>query len=81
MTNATQNWAMPILQASDKGYYHKLSCDYNVFREVVIVVYGDLVRRSNVEDRPGKIKQIMLVAHTSLHSTSTRKLIGMSPIW
>lgn len=57
MTGAAQNWAMPILQALDEGRHHELLADYNAFREAVIAVYGDMDRRSNAEDRLGKIKQ------------------------
>lgn len=57
MTGAAQNWAMPILQTLDEGRTHDLLINYNVFREAVIVVYGDMDRRSNVEDRLGKLRQ------------------------
>lgn len=36
--------------------------DYNVFREAVIAVYGDIDRRGNVEDCLGRIKQTSSVA-------------------
>lgn len=57
MARAVQNWAMPILQALDEGRPHGLLTNYDVFREAVIAVYGDMDRRSNAEDRLGKIKQ------------------------
>lgn len=62
MTGAAQNWAMPILQALDEGRPHALLVDYDGFRESVIAVYGDMDRRSNAEDRLGKIKQTGSVA-------------------
>lgn len=57
MTGAAQNWAMPLLQALDEGREHELLEDYAAFREVVIGVYGDLDRRSNAEDRLGRLRQ------------------------
>lgn len=62
MIGAAQNWAMPILQSLDKGWSHELLDDYDIFREAVIAVYDDIDRRSNAEDRLGKIKQTGSVA-------------------
>ena len=62
MSGAAQNWAMPLLQALDEGRSHELLADYNVFREAVIAVYGDIHRRRNSEDRLGRIKQTSSVA-------------------
>lgn len=62
MTGAAQNWAMPILQALDDGRPHKLLSNYDEFREAVIAVYGDIDRRSNAEDRLGRIRQTGSVA-------------------
>ena len=57
MTGAAQNWAMPILQALDEGRHHELLTNYDAFRDAVIAVYGELDRRSTVEDCLGRIKQ------------------------
>lgn len=62
MTGASQNWAMPILQALDEGREHVLLRNYDAFRESVIGVYGDLDRRGNAEDRLGKLRQTGSVA-------------------
>ena len=62
MTGATQNWAMPLLQTLDEECESKLLVDYNAFRDSVIVVYGDLDRRGNAEDRIGRLCQTGLVA-------------------
>ena len=62
MSGAAQNWAMPLLQALDDGRPHKLLNNYDEFREVLIAVYGDMDRRSNVEDRLGRICQTGSVA-------------------
>lgn len=62
MTGAAQSWAMPILQALDEGRPHELLSNYDAFREAVISVYGDMDRRSNAEDRLGKIRQTGSVA-------------------
>lgn len=42
MSGTAQDWAMLILQALDEGCQYELFVDYNAFREVVIVVYGDI---------------------------------------
>jgi len=57
MTGATQSWAMPILQALDEGCHHELLINYDTFWEAVIVVYREVNRRSNAEDRLGRIRQ------------------------
>ena len=57
MTGATQNWAMPILQALDEGRHHELLTNYDAFRDAVIDVYGELDRKSTAEDRLGRIMQ------------------------
>lgn len=62
MTGTAQNWAMPLLQALDDGRPHKLLNNYHEFREAVIAVYGDIDRRSNAEDRLGRICQTGSVA-------------------
>lgn len=62
MTGAAQNWAMPILRALDEGRSHALLSDYNVFREAVIAVYGELDRKSTAEDRLGRIRQTGSIA-------------------
>ena len=51
LTGATQNWAMPILQALVEGCHHDLLMNYDSFRKVMIAVYGDLDRRDNVENK------------------------------
>ena len=57
MTGATQNWAMPILQALDEGCHHELLTNYDAFRDAVIAVYGELDQRSSAEDCLGRIRQ------------------------
>jgi len=75
MTGAAQNWAMPILQALDEGCHHDLLINYDVFRESVIAVYGDLDRRSNAEDWLERICQSGLVAsYISLFNEHTAQV-------
>jgi len=57
-----QNWAMPVLQALDEGRHHELLLNYNAFRDAMIVVCGDIDRRSNVEDKLGKLRQTRSMA-------------------
>lgn len=57
LTGAAQNWAMPVLQALDEGRHHELLVNYGVFRDAVIAVYGDIDRRSNAEDKLGRLRQ------------------------
>lgn len=57
MSCAAQNWAMPIFQSLDEGQPHELLNDYNAFREAVIVVCGEIDRKSTAEDRLRKIRQ------------------------
>ena len=62
MSEAAQNWAMPLLQALDEMRMHNLLKNYDAFRESVIGVYGDLDRRGNAEDRLGRLRQMGSVA-------------------
>ena len=58
MIGTTQNWAMPILQALDEGRHHELLTNYDAFRDAVIVVYGELDRKSTTKDCLGRIRHI-----------------------
>ena len=62
MTEAAQNWAMLLLQALDEEREHELLVEYNAFWDSVIAVYSDLDRRSNAQDRIGRLCQTGLVA-------------------
>lgn len=48
---------MPILQALDERRPHELLANYDIFRDAVIAVFGDIDRKGNAEDRLGKIRQ------------------------
>jgi hypothetical protein len=62
LTGAAQNWAMPILQALDEGRPHDLLHNYEAFRGAIVVVYGEIDRRGNTEDRLANIRQTGAVA-------------------
>ena len=62
MTRAAQIWAMPLLQALDEEREYELLVDYNAFRDSVIIMYGDLDRRGNAEDRIGRLRHTSSLA-------------------